>query len=638
MTNPTDQVKYSYDALDRMTSETDTIGGAQYTISYAYNLAGNLQSITYPDHTTVTNSYDALGRMTKVAGGSTTYASFTYNLDDTVNTMTYGNGEVTSYVYDKMDRPTSITTSQGSTQELSLSYKYNAAGDVVSINSESFGYDALDRLTSSTGAWGTTTYSYDAAGNMVQKQQNSSSSATRYTYNSMDELVRSSTTSGAAATYSYDGDGNLVIKNDGTNVWTYIYNAEGEMTKVLENGVMVQQNSYDGEGRRVEQTTGATTILYLYAGLSVLFEKNLQTSVITKHVYANGMQVASITTSGTLFLSEDELGSTRLVTSGSSQVFSSDYMPYGIQYGATGSEEFMYAGMLYDAVTGLYYDNARFYDPSTGRFLSEDPIGGVQVRPAEPERLRLREGQPARDNRPIRALLESALLVTHYLVAPRGSHRAQRALNVVQGGLDPITDVLEAGAISEFVGSAVAIGASMVGLPVVTGFTEDIFTPEAVGNLLTEGGTIGLTGTEATAIAKLGGWDENTRQGLFGPQFLTGWLEISGFDTRSQIAIFPEDFGLEQFPSGDVRGFMDITTLNDMTAIEAKTYNRPVGGTDAIEQLGDYSVWRDALPGRSLLLATFNWGGSESNIGPSLSEYMTAHNIPWLRFNIDWSR
>ena len=108
------------------------------------------------------------------------------------------------------------------------------------------------------------------------------------------------------------------------------------------------------------------TTLYLYAGLNVLYEKNLQTGAATKHVYADGQQVAAITTAGTFFLSQDELGSTRLVTSGSSKVFSSDYVPYGVEYGATGSEAYMYAGMLYDAVTGLYYDNARFYDPAPG--------------------------------------------------------------------------------------------------------------------------------------------------------------------------------------------------------------------------------------------------------------------------------
>jgi RHS repeat-associated protein len=494
-----DQVKYTYDALNTMTSETDVIGGSSYTISYGYDSTGNVQSITYPDHTTVTNSYDALGRTTKVAAGSATYASFTYNPDGTINTVTYGNGEVTSYTYDSMSRPKTITTSLGSTKELSLTYSYDGTGNVVSINSETFGYDALNRLTSATGSWGTTTYSYDAAGNMAQEQNSSSSTATKYTYNDMDELVRSNSASGATA-YSYDGDGDLVIKNDGTNVWTYVYNEEGEMTKVLENGVLVQQNYYDGNGRRVEQAAGGTTTLYLYAGLDVLYQKNLQTGAATKYVYADGMQVTAITTSTLLFFHQDELGSTRLVTSGSSSVFSSDYVPYGVQYGATGSsQEFMYTGMLYDAATGLYYDNARFYDPTTGKFLTADPAGGT---PSDPQSLN--DYAYARGN-PLAIVDPSGLSWNPVTWSPTtwlllGAAVGLFALNTVQGGLDPITDALDAGAISEFATSVATIGALAVGLPVVIGSTEE-GNPDfeyALGGLTNlESPLLGLTDIES---------------------------------------------------------------------------------------------------------------------------------------------
>jgi RHS repeat-associated protein len=460
MKNGVDQVKYSYDARNQLLSETDTIGGMQYTVSYTYDPAGNVLSVTYPDSTKVSYSYDALGRVTEVSGGATTYASFTYNYDDTISTITYGDGEATAYSYDSMSRPTSIVTSQGSTQELSLSYKYDDTSNVVSINSESFGYDALDRLTSATGPWGTTTYSYDAAGNMVQEQESSPSTTTKDSYNSMDELVRSSTASGAT-TYSYNGDGDLVIKNDGTNVWTYEYNTQNQLTKVFEDGVLVQQNYYDGNGNRVEQTTGSTTMLYLYAGDDVLYEENLQTGVATKHVYGDGLQVARVTSTATFLLHQDLLGSTRLVTSGGSPVFSSDYVPYGVQYGATGTEEFMYAGMLYDSVTGLYYDNARFYDPSTGRFLTEDPAGGVQSDPQS-----LNGYAYARDN-PLAIVDPSGLSWWNPLTwTPTqailvGAAFGLGLVSALQLGLDPVTDALDAGAIGNVVASfatATAIG------------------------------------------------------------------------------------------------------------------------------------------------------------------------------------
>ena len=34
-----------------------------------------------------------------------------------------------------------------------------------------------------------------------------------------------------------------------------------------------------------------------------------------------------------------------------------------------------YTGREFDSETGLYYYRARYYDPTTGRFISEDPIG-----------------------------------------------------------------------------------------------------------------------------------------------------------------------------------------------------------------------------------------------------------------------
>jgi len=571
MTNAIDQIKYSYDALNRMTSETDTIGGTSYTVSYGYDLAGDLQSMTYPDHTTVTDSYDALGRVTKVATGATAFATFTYNPDGTINTMTYGDGEVTSYAYDSMDRPTSITTSQGSTQELGLSYRYDGAGNVVSINSETFSYDALERLTSATGPWGAASYSYDPAGNMVQKQ-NSSSSTTKYAYNSMDELVRSSTASGVT-TYSYDGDGDLVLKNDGTNVWTYSYDAQGQLTKVLENGVVVQQNLYDGDGRRVEQVTTTGTTLYLYSGLNMIYEKNLQTGVTTKHVYADGVQVASITTSTTLFLHQDELGSTRLVTSGGSPVFSSDYIPYGVQYGATGSEEFMYAGMLYDAVTGLYYDNARFYDPNTGKFMTADPIGGVLSDPQS-----LNAYAYARDN-PLTIIDPSGLAWWNPLSwTPTqailvGAIIGLTIANAFQFGLDPITDTSELSAVSaltsSFVGGAisgVAAAAAQEELPVQATISDEI------GGVLQDS----VTTEMASMLDELGPKAENPQAtGEWGESFMRPLMKSLGFIEGKIIQtsagkLYPDFFNPDTGIGVDIK--VGSQTVNEFTDTQMAKY------------------------------------------------------------------
>jgi RHS repeat-associated protein len=77
------------------------------------------------------------------------------------------------------------------------------------------------------------------------------------------------------------------------------------------------------------------------------------------------------------YLHEDALASTRLVATGSVIIwFSSNYVPYGNNYAISGKEVFMYTGKPSDSATGLYYFGARYYDPSTGRFISEDSYPG----------------------------------------------------------------------------------------------------------------------------------------------------------------------------------------------------------------------------------------------------------------------
>ncbi len=53
------------------------------------------------------------------------------------------------------------------------------------------------------------------------------------------------------------------------------------------------------------------------------------------------------------------------------------YDSFGKLTGSTGTliNHFQYTGREFDSETGLYYDRARYYDASVGRFISEDPIG-----------------------------------------------------------------------------------------------------------------------------------------------------------------------------------------------------------------------------------------------------------------------
>ena len=75
----------------------------------------------------------------------------------------------------------------------------------------------------------------------------------------------------------------------------------------------------------------------------------------------------------------DRLGSVRVLTNNSGAVLDEiDYDAYGnilSQTDSSASDRYMWTGQQYDSVTGLQYNRARCYDPTTGRWTTEDPLG-----------------------------------------------------------------------------------------------------------------------------------------------------------------------------------------------------------------------------------------------------------------------
>ncbi len=200
MSNPNGTATFTYDARNRETSETWTIGGSTSSLSYAYDTVGNLVSIGYPDKTKVTYSMDSLSRVSNVGCGTGCSASLTYAKNGRINTITYGNNVQTTYTYDSRGRPTRINIVRGSTTLLSLSYGYDSTSNVVSINSTSnelYRFDALNRLVYSSGPWQTLQYGYDAAGNRLWMKQGAAN--TTYTYGSFNRLL-----SAGPVNYAYD--------------------------------------------------------------------------------------------------------------------------------------------------------------------------------------------------------------------------------------------------------------------------------------------------------------------------------------------------------------------------------------------------------------------------------------------------
>ncbi len=88
----------------------------------------------------------------------------------------------------------------------------------------------------------------------------------------------------------------------------------------------------------------------------------------------DGRRVAREDSDGISYYYVDHLGSTRIVMDAAGNRTYSDYAPFGLDFGGDSSERYKFTGKEDDGATGLYYYNARYYDPEIVRFISEDPV------------------------------------------------------------------------------------------------------------------------------------------------------------------------------------------------------------------------------------------------------------------------
>ena len=192
-------------------------------------------------------------------------------------------------------------------------------------------------------------------------------------YNNLNQLTN---LSGQALTF--DAVGNLT--SDGQR--TYTWDAENRLLGIAYPGTPGKATAftYDGLGRRVTIAStpagggSAVTTSYLWCGRDICQARNAGNSR-TRSYYVEGEFVPG-TPNQTFYYGVDQLNSVRRAFASTSSAPAYSYDPYGAPLQAIAPvTDFVYAGMFFNADSGLYLTKYRVYDPIAGRWLSRDPLG-----------------------------------------------------------------------------------------------------------------------------------------------------------------------------------------------------------------------------------------------------------------------
>jgi RHS repeat-associated protein len=348
-----------------------------YTIQYGYDAASNRTSLVNPQGQTTTYAYDSLNRLNNLNDNGQSFG-FSYDPLSRRTQLTRPNGVNTNYSYDNLSRLLSVLHQVGVTTLDGATYTYDAAGNRLSKADQrtgvasGFAYDAIYQLTGvAQGATTTESYTYDPVGNRL-----SSLGMSPYSYNSSNQLTSTPTT-----TYTYDKNGNVKTKVDASGTTTYNWDVYRNVLSsvVLPGTGGTVTFKYDPFGRRVQKSGPGGTVDYLYDGANILQEVDQSGNVLAR--YTHGPMVdeplAELRSGTTSYYQRDGLGSvSSLSTAAGSLTNTYSYDSFGNATASTGSisNPFRYTGREFDSEAGIYQYRARYYDPSVGRFMSEDPV------------------------------------------------------------------------------------------------------------------------------------------------------------------------------------------------------------------------------------------------------------------------
>lgn len=380
----------------------ETIPGQSSPIStsYEYDKDNRPVRVTMNNKSYMTNSYDALGRLTekKITDGSINYnTSYSYLAGASGSTTTKvgsitNNGTAISYTYDCNGNIATIT--QGVQV---ISYQYNELNEVIRENNQ-----PLDL---------TITYTYDAGGNILNKSEYSYTTNTDpgtatktivYGYTDSNWKDKLTSYNGKSISYVTDPTNKDIGNPISYDGWDFAWEEGRQLSEMTGNGYNKISFKYDDAGIRTQKSVEKVnqpivTTKYHLVGDKVTYQENVtNATAVSDKIYfsydstdnlvsmnldgveyyyirnAQGDIIGLFDKDGNQIVSYkyDTWGKLISIKDGNGNDITNDTSSVGYK------NPYRYRGYRYDAETQLYYLQSRYYNPEWGRFINADGITG----------------------------------------------------------------------------------------------------------------------------------------------------------------------------------------------------------------------------------------------------------------------
>ena len=443
---------------------------------------------------------------------------------------------------------------------------------------------------------------------------------------------------------------------------SHFADAENRLIAVASNGTSIASYQYDSENRRISKTVGDTTHQYTYDGWNVVAEKitSPSSSILNLYVWGPDINGSLSTDSGGVrgllcILSSDNgqqptayypvmnnHGDVMALfdASGTQIVAKYERDPWGVLLSATGPAAgvcpFGFQTKYYDAETGLYYINHRYYSPTLGRWMSRDPkqeAGGFNLysygngNPFKVDALGLEWVREKGDAIPkwnsVSGDVAEEILLKHFLnnvisVANFAVVQTKEAKREIQTGLADVQQRAEKFNNSPFMQNVTDLqmsqGPAGVDLLPLTAGTKGLILLGSMNTLFKEEVVVSRAITAEVSIQKVANAADRG--------FVNGWRALKVSDVPLPAAIratFKEEKAVASVldketvfyrvaggPSGRVGSFL--------------TKTRPTSSVEAVKALALKGEWNDAahLVEVRLPKGTIIWEGAAKNQGVGL--------------------